>query len=156
MCIRDRYKQKKLEEKRVFLFAYWSERSDTAKKAFNTYLEYVRKIDELFYSGFGYGFETDRGVVYLRYGKPDDVIAEDKDNGAFPYEIWKYNKVSKTGQTNVKFLFYNPDLAGSDFRLLHSTAHGERQNKKWEIDLYKNAPGEELSLIHISEPTRPY
>ncbi|MBK8486045.1 MAG: GWxTD domain-containing protein [Saprospiraceae bacterium] len=141
--LNDLYKQKKLEEKRVFLFAYWSERSDTAKKAFNTYLEYVRKIDELFYSGFGYGFETDRGVVYLRYGKPDDVIAEDKDNGAFPYEIWKYNKVSKTGQTNVKFLFYNPDLAGSDFRLLHSTAHGERQNKKWEIDLYKNAPGEE-------------
>ena len=93
----------------------------------------------MFYSGFGYGFETARGSIYLRYGKPDEQIAEDKDNGAFPYEIWKYNKILKTGQTNVKFLFYNPDLAGSDFRLLHSTAHGEIHNKNWELELYKNA-----------------
>lgn len=140
------FKQKKMEEKRVFLFAYWSERSKPpirdARMAFETHLELVKKIDKMFYSGFGYGFETDRGYIYLKYGIPDEVIAEDKDNGAFPYEIWKFNKIVQTGQTNAKFLFYNPDLAGSDFRLLHSTAHGERQNKRWEIELYKNVPEE--------------
>ncbi|MBK9109140.1 MAG: GWxTD domain-containing protein [Saprospiraceae bacterium] len=135
-------KEKKEEEKRMFLFTYFTERADTARFAFINYLKLARFLDEEFKSGFGYGFETDRGIMYLRYGKPDEIIKEDKDNGAFPYEIWKYHKVAKGGQTNVKFLFYNPDLAGSDFRLLHSTAIGERFNRKWEIELYKNAPNE--------------
>ncbi len=133
------FKEKKLEEKRAFLLMYWSKQSDSARIAYTKFLKYIQKIDALFYSGFGYGFETARGNIFLRFGKPDEQIAEDKDNGAFPYEIWKYNKLNKTGQTNVKFLFYNPDLAGSDFRLLHSNAHGEVYNKNWELELYKNA-----------------
>ncbi|MBK8956149.1 MAG: GWxTD domain-containing protein [Saprospiraceae bacterium] len=132
-------KEKKEQEKRIFLFTYFSERYDTARIAFMNYLKLAKYLDQEFKSGFGYGFETDRGIMYLRYGRPDEIIKEDKDHGAFPYEIWKYNKIAKGGQTNVKFLFYNPDLAGSDFRLLHSTAIGERFNRKWEIELYKNA-----------------
>ncbi len=144
--INDLFKKKKLEEKRIFLFDFWTRESDyprlNARTAFQTHMTLAEKVDKMFYSGFGYGFETDRGFFYLKYGNPDEIISEDKDNGAFPYEIWKYNKIALTGQTNVKFLFYNPDLAGSDFRLLHSTAHGERHNKRWEIELYKNAPTE--------------
>jgi GWxTD domain-containing protein len=144
--LNDLFKEKRMLEKRAFLFTYWSSIADQEKKdarsVFENHYKLIQSVDKLFYSGFGYGFETDRGVIYLKYGKPNEVIFEDKDNGAFPYEIWKYSKIEKTGQTNVKFLFYNPDLAGSDFRLLHSTAHGERQNKRWEIELYKNAPGD--------------
>jgi GWxTD domain-containing protein len=144
--LNDLFKEKRMLEKRAFLFTYWSSIADQEKKdarsVFENHYKLIQSVDKLFYSGFGYGFETDRGVIYLKYGKPNEVIFEDKDNGAFPYEIWKYSKIEKTGQTNVKFLFYNPDLAGSDFRLLHSTAHGERQNKRWEIELYENAPGD--------------
>jgi len=135
-------KNRKEAEKRLFLFSYFSEQADTARVAYHKYMKVANFLNEEFKSGFGYGFETDRGIIFLRYGKPDEVIKEDKDSGAFPYEIWKYNKVAKAGQTNVKFLFYNPDLAGSDFRLLHSNAIGERHNRKWEIELYKNAPFE--------------
>lgn len=140
--LNDLFRKQKLEEKRLFLFGYWSEKSDTARASLDAYLQLAGYVDQLFYSGFGRGFETDRGYIYLKYGRPDEVIAEDKDNGAFPYEIWKYAKIGSTGQTNVKFLFYNPDLAGSDFRLLHSTARGERENKRWEIELYRNAADE--------------
>ncbi len=129
-------------EKRLFLFNYFSNQSDTARSAFGKYMKLAHYLDVLFKSGFGYGFETDRGIIYLRYGRPDEVISEDKDNGAFPYEIWKYHRVRQNNQTNVKFLFYNPDLAESDFRLLHSTAIGERFNRRWEVELYKNAKGE--------------
>ncbi len=135
-------KEKRDREKRLFLFNYFSNQSDTARIAFNKYMKLARYLDVLFKSGFGYGFETDRGIIYLRYGRPDEVISEDKDNGAFPYEIWKYHKVRQNNQSNVKFLFYNPDLAESDFRLLHSTAIGERFNRRWEVELYKNAKGE--------------
>ena len=56
--------------------------------------------------------------------------------------IWIYNKIEKTNQSNAKLLFYNPDLAGSDFRLLHSTVRGERNNPRWEPELYKRAATE--------------
>ena len=78
----------------------------------------------------------------MRYGNPSEIIPVDQDNGAFPYEIWLYNKIVKTNQVNVKFLFYNPDLAGGDFRLLHSTARGERNNPRWEPELYKRVQSE--------------
>ncbi|MEN9415836.1 MAG: hypothetical protein RLZ62_2140, partial [Bacteroidota bacterium] len=51
-------------------------------------------------------------------------------------------KFPSTNQTNVKFLFYNPSLAGDDFILLHSTARGEISNPKWERELYRRNPTE--------------
>ena len=126
-------------EKKLMLYQFWYERSKQEPvEAFNHYMLEVNKVNEIYRSGFGYGFESDRGKIYLRYGVPNEVIQEDNDNGAFPYEIWKYAKINNTGQTNVKFIFYNPDLAGSNFRLLHCNAIGERYNYKWEIELYKN------------------
>ncbi len=45
------------------------------------------------------------GEKYLSQALDSVVIQEDNDNGAFPYEIWKYAKINNTGQTNVKFIF---------------------------------------------------
>jgi len=136
-------KKSRDRDKRLFLFSYFAERYDTAVPAFEKFLRHAEYVDQTFQSGFGYGFESDRGRIYMRYGIPDEVIREDREPGAFPYEIWKYNKITRSGQTNVRFLFYNPDFAGSDFRLLHSTAIGERQNRRWEIELYRNVPNEQ-------------
>ena len=47
-----------------------------------------------------------------------------------------YYNFPVTNQTNVKFLFYNPSLAGEDYIMLHSTARGEIQDPKWERKLY--------------------
>ena len=106
------------------------------------YMEEVRKVDQMFRSGFGRGFESDRARIYLRYGKPIEVFKEDQDSGAFPYEIWKYDKIKKTGQNNVKFIFYNSDHGGSNQRLLHCNAYGERKNEKWELELYRKVNDE--------------
>lgn len=136
-------KKSRERDKRLFLFSYFAERYDTTVPAFEKFIRHAEYVDKTFQSGFGYGFESDRGRIYMRYGIPDEVIREEREPGAFPYEIWKYNKLAQNGQTNVRFLFYNPDLAGSDFRLLHSTAIGERQNRRWEIELYRNVPNEQ-------------
>lgn len=140
-------------EKRRFLFSYFSHQDDSAVVIFHKYMSLARYLDVVFKSGFGYGFETDRGRIFLRYGRPDEIISEDKDPGAYPYEIWKYSRIENPSQSNVKFLFYNPDLAESDFRLLHSTAIGERQNTRWEIELYQNAKTE-ISGNNFFDATR--
>jgi GWxTD domain-containing protein len=105
--------------------------------AWRKFYETAAAADKLFYSGFRHGFETDRGRTYMKYGLPDDKIRVEDDPNASPYEIWVYFAFPKTQQSNVKFLFYNPSLAGEDFRLLHSNARGELSNPRWEIELYK-------------------
>jgi hypothetical protein len=59
-----------------------------------------------------------------------------------------------TNQRNVKFLFYNPTLAGDDFVTLHSTARGEISNPRWERDLYARNAGEQYDGDNYQDATQ--
>jgi GWxTD domain-containing protein len=123
----------------LFLFNYWvSAYPINPQAAFEAYMDIAKAVDETFRSGFRMGIETDRAYIYLKYGRPNDVIKEYNEMDAFPYEIWFYEGLEIYGQTNVKFLFYNPSKASNDFLLLHSNCFGEVQNPRWEIELYKS------------------
>lgn len=127
-----------LAAQRRTLFAFWNSQNAADPQA--SYLQYMKvaeAVDKTYDSGFGYGFESDRGYMFMRYGKPDRVIREDNDPSAPPYEIWGYNKLDRTNQSDVKFIFYNPTLASGQFQLLHSTARGEINNAQWEVELYR-------------------
>ncbi len=127
--------------KRYFLYSYWSRVSQSDPKAvYNQYMEVARAVDNEYGANLGHGFESDRGYIFLKYGKPNNVISVEDEAPAPPYEIWLYHELPETNQTNVKFLFYNPTLAGNDMTLLHSTCRGERQNKQWEVELYRDDP----------------
>ncbi len=128
---------------RLFLFNYWVKQVPAApKRAYENYMGLARSVDTEYKSGFGYGFETDRGLRFLKYGQPSDILSVEDDPTAPPYEIWVYNDFSATKQATVKFLFYNPSLAPGDYILLHSTARGEFNNPRWQRQLYKNAPND--------------
>ncbi len=134
-------KSDKIKSQRQFIFQLWKNRSPiNPEKAYNMYMEVASAVDKLFYSNVGYGFQSDRGYIFLKYGKPTNVLTIDNEMDAPPYEIWYYNNIPQTSQTNVRFLFYNPSLAHNDFQLLHSTCIGERQNSAWEVELYKSVP----------------
>jgi GWxTD domain-containing protein len=129
-----------LEHQRRFLHQFWSEISPLSPEgAYREYMKIAAAVDLQYHSAFGYGFETDRGHILLKYGFPDDIIAVDDEPSAPPYEIWFYHQFPATHQTNVRFLFYNASLAGGDYKLLHSTATGEIQNPRWQLILYSDA-----------------
>lgn len=135
---------KDVTAKRIFLDKYWFDAyGASAAVAFEKYSEVAKVVDNSFNSGFGYGFETDRGYMYLKYGQPDDVVSVEDEPSAPPYEIWIYNNIPLFNQTNVKFLFYNPSLSTNGFILLHSTCRGERRNPAWEVELYRDATSEQ-------------
>ena len=128
---------------RNFLYRYWLNQNPANPVAsFNQFMDVAKAVDNLYKTGFGYGFESDRGYIFLKYGKPDDVVTVEDDPVAPPYEIWVYYSFPVTKQSNVKFLFYNQSLAGNDYRILHSNARGELNNPRWQTILYKNAPNE--------------
>ena len=128
------------ETKKYFLYSYWSQITpDQPGEAYKAYMKVIRAVDEEYGNHFGYGFETDRGHIFMKYGRPNDVIKVEDEINAPPYSIWIYYDFPTTQQSNVKFMFYNPSLSGDDFILLHSNCTGEVQNKQWEQLLYSDA-----------------
>lgn len=128
------------ENQRRFLHQFWVETNPMdPETAYKEYMTLAAAVDLQYHSAFGYGFETDRGHIMLKYGFPDDIIAVDDEPSAPPYEIWFYNDFPLTSQSDVRFLFYNPSLAGGDYKLLHSTATGEVRNPRWQQQLYSDA-----------------
>ncbi|HMO41147.1 MAG TPA: GWxTD domain-containing protein [Saprospiraceae bacterium] len=136
-------RDKNLQGQRLYLFNYWTrQHPNYPETAYAKYMEVARAVHEQFKSGFRYGFESDRGYIFLKYGAPSDIETREDEPSAPPYEIWTYNAFPATRQNNVKFVFYNPTLAPGDFQLLHTNAIGELNNPQWELQLYRNAPNE--------------
>lgn len=123
-------------------FTRTAPRPNLAYRQYREYLDVVRQADIAFRAGFGRGFQTDRGHIWLKYGQPDDRVAVDNDPSAPPYEIWVYNYVERTQQTPGKFLFYNPSLDNANFIMLHSTVRGEIREPRWRRELYSKTLGE--------------
>lgn len=132
-----------LEPKRRFLFSFWAgQNPNDPAGTYKKYMEVAKAVDKKYASGFGYGFETDRGYAFMKYGKPNDIVTVDNDPVAPPYEMWVYHEFPVTQQNHVKFIFYNNSLDGGNYTLLHSTARGELNNPQWEVDLYRDAPND--------------
>lgn len=104
-------------------------------KAWKDFSDVVRDVNRRFGSSGIPGYETDRGIVYLRYGKPDEEVRVPNEAGAVPYEIWRYNPNPRMHGPGL-FLFYSPGAMSSGYRLLHSTVLGETQNPSWRNMLY--------------------
>ena len=136
-AINDIITKKDIKKARFFLWRYWNEYNKANPYfAYSQYMKYAKAVDIKFRSQVGYGFETDRGYIYLKYGRPTEVITVENEPTAPPYEIWYYDVIEDTKQKNVKFIFYIPSLATNDYVLLHSNCLGERQNPAWFYYLY--------------------
>ena len=109
-------------------------------KAWKEYSELIMSVNKKFTESGTAGYETDRGMIYLRYGKPSDIITVSGETGSLPYEIWQYNTLTqfsnKKELPNALFLFYKPAQMMSSYRLLHSTVPGEVVNLSWRMFLY--------------------
>jgi len=127
------------------LFTYWANRDpNKPEEAYKKYMEVARAVDNQFNSGLGHGFESDRGFIFLKYGRPTNSITVTDEPDAAPYEIWFYDQFPQTSQSDVKFLFYNPSYAAGQYELLHSNARGEINNPQWQITLYNNIPNSDI------------
>lgn len=123
---------------RKFLHHFWSQFNEiTPESPYEKYMKKVAFANNNYGSAFDDGYETDRGYIYLKYGKPNDIVEQYNESIAPPYEVWFYNQLSSK-QGITKFVFYNPSLAPNNFVLLHSNARSEIQNPQWLNELYKN------------------
>lgn len=121
------------EQKKNFVFSFFSKRVKRQEKVIAQWKGHLLALDyvnESFKSSMRDGWQTDRGRVFLQYGIPNDIERFPAEASLVPYEIWRYNRVG--AQTNIVFVFYDPDLALNEYPLLHSNKYGEPNNPRWQ------------------------
>lgn len=119
-----------------YFYGFWvSHNNSNPETEWNKYKEQVDYVNKLYRSQIKKGYESDRGRVYLQYGAPNNVIQSTQEPSAYPYEIWHYYVLGN--QRDKRFVFYNPELVGKDYVLLHSDVLGEIYDKNWERRLSK-------------------
>ena len=128
------------ETKKQFFYSFWQIRNPSdPEDEWNRYKVQLAEVEYLFGTALRPGFDTDRGRVYLRYGKPDYTESRPSEPSSYPYEMWQYYKIENFN--NRRFIFYLPTQATNDYVLLHSDMRGEVQNFKWRRELEKrNTP----------------
>jgi len=132
----DMLKNSSLEAQQKFFYNFWvSRNADYPENAWIQYKEKVAYVQRKYKTLIKKGYESDRGRVYLQYGPPSSIVDVPHEPIAYPYEIWHYYAIKD--KTNKKFVFYNPDIAGNDYPLLHSDMTGEIITRNWEDFVYK-------------------
>ncbi|MDX6385943.1 MAG: hypothetical protein QOK48_3516 [Blastocatellia bacterium] len=114
------------EEREQFIAIFWNNRDpdpDTTENEYReSYYERVEYANEHFTSGVA-GVKTDRGKIYLRFGKPDEVESHpsggsyNRESGegggaasTYPFERWWYRNLP--GRTDVAVEFVDPTSTG--------------------------------------------
>ncbi|MCH2234331.1 MAG: GWxTD domain-containing protein [Crocinitomicaceae bacterium] len=130
--IRKILKAKDTTQMEEYFYVFWvTTAPDDPAKAWQDYRKQVYIAEGLFGTQIKYAFETDRGRIYLQYGPPNDLIDRPSEIGTLPYQIWRYYRIDQ--RSDVRFVFYNPDLVTNDYPLVHSELPGEIQNYNWPI-----------------------
>jgi GWxTD domain-containing protein len=95
--------------------AFWKKKDPTEGTDYNELLyEYYWRVDETnrkFYVDYKEGWETDRGQIYLLYGKPQRVENRRYSTITLPHIVWFYD------DEDLNFIFVDKDKNG-EFVLL--------------------------------------
>jgi GWxTD domain-containing protein len=120
-----------LRQMQGFMYQFWYKRNPISPElAWTDYKKEVAACNNEFGTAIKKGWETDRGRVYLQYGKPSTRVVRNHDPDYWPFEIWHYYQTNNNLH-NKRLLFYNTSLNG-DFELLHSDIPNEITNFDWK------------------------
>jgi GWxTD domain-containing protein len=139
------------DERQAFIEEFWLRRDPTPDTEENEYKEeHYRRIqwaNDRYASGIP-GWKTDRGMVYIKYGPPDDI--DDHSSGGpgvrpieegggettfFPYQIWRYRHIDGVGE-DVEIEFLDKSMT-NEYRITIDPS---------EKDALLNVPGAGLTM----------
>jgi GWxTD domain-containing protein len=98
------------EERRQKFLTFWKEKDPTPETEYNEALaEFYVRVDYAFfnfYTNREFGWRTDRGKTYIRYGKPTSIERDFPKNRS-PRETWVYTSL------NRRFIFSDITNSGN-------------------------------------------
>lgn len=132
---RKAFKQLKTDEERdQFIEQFWLRRDpdpDTPENEYKEqYFERIQYANEKFSSGIP-GWKTDRGRIYIMFGKPDEIEAHPAggpyerpsyegggSTSTYPFETWWYRYIEGIG-SDIEIEFVDPSGSG-EYRIARS------------------------------------
>lgn len=107
-------KNLKQSEKEKFFRKVWAKRDPVVQTKINELMEeYYTRVgfaEENFSRGTSGGWKSDMGMVYILFGKPDDMVRSMNMQGSYNYETWYYFQI------NEEFTFID-EYGFGDYRL---------------------------------------
>jgi GWxTD domain-containing protein len=129
--IDDRWRDKDPELMRRLFYTFWLNRDPADPKgAWEKYRERVRMANRMYACRNLKGYESDRGMTFLRYGLPSTVVDGSNDNKQLPYLIWHYYKAGR--YADRRFVFWQQNVGIGCWDLLHSEIPGEIKTPNWQ------------------------
>ncbi len=117
------FKNARPEKRKLVWEKFWEKRDPTPGTPQNEFeeefLERVEYVNEHFSYGNWPGYRTDRGMIYIKLGPPDDIESHPFDVNAYPYEIWYYYTL------NLQFLFVDKSGIG-EYELVYPVDYRSR------------------------------
>ncbi len=115
---------------RNYLLDYWQEREKKVKGIRKNFLYYVDKANQSYGLQKKKGWDTDRGRILIRFGKPDRKEVVTLESNMLDHEIWTYD--------DGNYIFVFADLHNlNDYKLIHSNYPGEKSNANWQKKVTK-------------------
>jgi len=105
------------EEKRQRFLEFWAKRDPDPQTSRNELMdEYYARVEyaNQHFKHYLDGWKTDMGMIYIRFGPPENVERHPFEYDSKPYEIWYYY------QLNRQFIFVD-DTGFGDYRLRYPT-----------------------------------
>ncbi len=103
------------EERQMFIEQFWLRRDPTPDTRANELVEeHYRRVawsNDRFTAAIP-GWQTDRGMVYIKFGPPDEKESHPEENGARAYEKWRYRFLEGVGN-DVIMEFVDRDGSGN-------------------------------------------
>ena len=101
-------------EKEKFFKKVWAKRDpDVTTKENELMIEYYKRVafaEENFSRGVSGGWKSDMGMIYILFGKPDDILKSMNPQQSYNYEKWYYFQI------NEEFSFID-EFGFGDYRL---------------------------------------
>jgi len=92
-------KELKQSEKEKFFRKVWAKRDPVAQTKVNELMEeYYTRVnfaEDNFSRGTSGGWRSDMGMVYILFGKPDDMTRSMNMQGSYNYQTWYYFQIGK-------------------------------------------------------------
>lgn len=122
-------------DKLNFINNFWIKRDPDSRTKENEYkTKFCQRVkySKKFTSGVS-GWKTDRGIIYILYGKPDKIERGQKDFGKFSnvvFENWVYTNLND-GNAHHEYIFTDPTET-NEFRLTNI----KREEILKRLDIY--------------------
>lgn len=127
--VEEHWKKGDEAELRFIFYSFWADRNAlNPEMEWLQYHSLIQHTINTYGNNTQHGCATDRGRIYLKYGRPNSMSIVRNEAHSYPYEIWHYYKIPE--KSNAKFFFLDQKRL-NEYVLAHSNVTGEPYDALW-------------------------